>query len=263
MDYFSFHHSPKPPTAASSRSLFGPPRDPRAEFFTEKDQIGYEGNDQALERNRYYADLGASVQRVTEDAILNMARYLHRRTGAKNLCLAGGVGYNSVANGRLLRETPFEQVYVQPAAGDSGGAVGAALYAYHALLGKPRSFVMEHAYWGRGYTPGEIKTALDQAGVGYELVEREDALVDRVASALASGQVIGWSQGRFEWGPRALGNRSILADPRTAAMKEVVNTKIKFREPFRPFAPSILSERAGEFFALPPATGMKRTPRNR
>jgi carbamoyltransferase len=255
MDYFSFHHSLEQTYSRKFESLFGEPRDPQAEFFTEKDQIGYDGNDHALERNRYYADLGASVQRVTEDAILNMARYLHQRTGAKNLCLAGGVGYNSVANGRLLRETPFEQVYVQPAAGDSGGAVGAALYAYHALLGQPRSFVMEHAYWGRGYTPSQIKTALDEAGVGYELVEREDALLDRVASALESGQVIGWSQGRFEWGPRALGNRSILADPRSAAMKEVVNTKIKFREPFRPFAPSILSERAGEFFALPPAHG--------
>ena len=251
MDYFSFHHSLEQTYSGKFAQLFGEPRDPRAEFFTERDQIGYAGDDRTLERNRYYADLAASVQRVTEEAILNMARYLQTRTGQKNLCLAGGVAYNSVANGRLLRETPFEHLYVQPAAGDSGGALGAALYAYHALLGKPRSFVMEHAYWGSSYGAAEIKAAVDAAGVSYEVIEREDALLDRVAEALAGGQVIGWAQGRFEWGPRALGNRSILADPRSAAMKEVVNTKIKFREPFRPFAPAVLAEQAAGYFDLP------------
>jgi carbamoyltransferase len=260
MDYFSFHHSLERTYSRKFERLFGEARDPRAEFFTERDQLGYEGDDAALERNRYYADLAASVQRVTEEAILNMARYLHRRTGQPNLCLAGGVAYNSVANGRLLRETPFEQLYVQPAAGDSGGAVGAALYAHHVLLGLPRRFVMEHAYWGSSYEPSEIKSALDALGVGYEMVEREDALLDRVAGSLTAGQVIGWSQGRFEWGPRALGNRSILADPRSAAMKEVVNTKIKFREPFRPFAPSILSDAASGFFDLPGSNGSRPDP---
>jgi carbamoyltransferase len=255
MDYFSFHYSLESTYSRKFEGLFGAPRDPRAEFFTERDQLGYEGDDRALERNRYYADVAASVQLVTEDAILNMARYLHERTGHKNLSLAGGVGYNSVANGRLLRETPFEQVYVQPASGDSGGAVGAALYAYHVLLGQPRKFVMEHAYWGSSYSPSEVKDALERAGVSYEMIEREDALLDRVAGALASGQVIGWAQGRFEWGPRALGNRSILADPRSTEMKEIVNTKIKFREPFRPFAPSILADRAGEYFNLPGRNG--------
>ena len=165
--------------------------------------------------------------------------------------MAGGVAYNSVANGRLLRETPFEELYIQPAAGDSGGALGAALYAYHALLGKPRRFTMEHAYWGRGYGAGEIKTALDARGVSYEIVDDEGRLVDVVADELAAGGVIGWHQGRFEWGPRALGNRSILADPRRAEMKDVVNTKIKFREPFRPFAPSVLAEHARRYFELP------------
>jgi carbamoyltransferase len=260
MDYFSFHHSLEHTYSRKFGQLFGEPRDPRAEFFVERDQLGYEGDDRALERNRSYADLAASVQRVTEEAILNMARYLHRRTGQKNLCLAGGVAYNSVANGRLLRETPFERLYVQPAAGDSGGALGAALYAYHALLGQPRKFVMEHAYWGSSYTPSEIKAALEASGTSYEIVEQPDALLDRVAHALAAGQVIGWSQGRFEWGPRALGNRSILADPRTAEMKEVVNTKIKFREPFRPFAPSVLAEQAPAFFELPGANGHQPDP---
>ena len=260
MEYFSFHHALESTYSDRFTRLFGEARDPRAEFFTERDQIGYEGNDRALERNRYYADVAASVQRVTEEAILNMARHLHRRTGQRNLCLAGGVAYNSVANGRLLRETPFEQLYVQPAAGDSGGALGAALYAYHALLGKPRAFTMEHAYWGRGYGPDETQAVLNAAGVRFERIDHEDVLLDRVAGALADGQVIGWSQGRFEWGPRALGNRSILADPRTAAMKEVVNTKIKFREPFRPFAPSVLAERAGGLFELPGTNGHQPDP---
>jgi len=164
--------------------------------------------------------------------------------------MAGGVAYNSVANGRILRETPFEELYIQPAAGDSGGAVGAALYAYHVLLGKPRAFVMEHAYWGRAYGPDEIKAAVEARGVPYEVVEDEDRLVDIVADELTRGRVIGLHQGRFEWGPRALGNRSIIADPRRVEMKDIVNTKIKFREPFRPFAPSILAERAESYFDL-------------
>lgn len=260
MDYFSFHHSLEHTYSPKFEQLFGEPRDPREEFFTEKDQIGYEGDDTALERNRHYADLAASVQRVLEEAVISMARYLHGRTGSKNLCLAGGVAYNSVANGRLLRETPFEQLYVQPAAGDSGGALGAALYAYHALLGKPRTFIMEHAYWGSSYRSDEIRAAIDEVGASYELVEDQDRLIDRAAAALLSGQVIGWSQARFEWGPRALGNRSILADPRSGEMKEIVNTKIKFREPFRPFAPSVLSEQAECFFELPGSNGDRRDP---
>jgi carbamoyltransferase len=260
MDYFSFHHSLEDTYSRKFRQVFGEPRDPRAEFFTERDQIGYEGDDRALERNRYYADVAASVQRVTEEAILNMARYLYQRTGHKNLCLAGGVAYNSVANGRLLKETPFEQLYVQPAAGDSGGALGAALYAYHVLLGKPRQFVMQHAYWGSHYTTGDITAALEAEGVPYSVAGSDDALLDEVVGALTSGKVIGWHQGRFEWGPRALGNRSILADPRSAAMKEVVNTKIKFREPFRPFAPSVLSDHARTYFEMPGTNGHRPDP---
>jgi carbamoyltransferase len=153
-----------------------------------------------------------------------------------------------VANGLILRETGFEELYIQPAAGDSGGALGAALYAYHVLLGKPREFVMNHAYWGSGYDDGQIKSALDARGVGYEYIGNDDKLTEVCAAELASGRVLGWFQGRFEWGPRALGNRSIIADPRREEMKDVVNTKIKFREPFRPFAPSILSERVDGYF---------------
>ena len=250
MDYFSFHYSLEHTFSRQFEELFGEPRPRESDFFTRETGVPAGAPTSAVERNQYYADVAASVQVTTEQAIVNMARHIYERTGLKRLCMAGGVAYNSVANGRLLRETPFEQLYIQPAAGDSGGALGAALYAYHVLLGRPRAFTMEHAYWGRGYEAGEIKAALDARGVSYEIVEDEERLLDVVAGELAGGRVIGWHQGRFEWGPRALGNRSILADPRRAEMKDVVNTKIKFREPFRPFAPSVLAEQAGRYFEL-------------
>jgi carbamoyltransferase len=158
-----------------------------------------------------------------------------------------------VANARILRETPFDELYVQPAAGDGGAAVGAALYACHALLGKPRAFVMEHAAWGEAHGPDVTERFLRESGIPFERFDAEDRLLAHVVDRLQTGHVVGWSQGRFEWGPRALGQRSILADPRRADMKDIVNTKIKFREPFRPFAPSVLAERAGDYFALPDA----------
>jgi carbamoyltransferase len=164
--------------------------------------------------------------------------------------MAGGVALNSVANGKILKETPFEEIYVQPAAGDGGGAVGAALYAYHMVLGKPRGFIMEHAYWGEEHSPGEIERFLVETGIRYHRFDNEDKLLERVIDRLQEGKVVGWLQGRFEWGPRALGNRSILADPRRPEMKDIVNTKIKFREPYRPFAPSVPVEKASEFFDL-------------
>jgi carbamoyltransferase len=163
--------------------------------------------------------------------------------------MAGGVALNSVANGRILRETPFEDVYIQPAAGDSGGALGAALYAYHVLLGQPRKFVMEHAYWGQAYAPEEVKSAIEATGRPYQRVEDPERRAEMMVDDMLTGKVIGLFQDRFEWGPRALGNRSILADPRRAEMKGIVNARIKFREPFRPFAPVILEERASEYYA--------------
>jgi carbamoyltransferase len=165
--------------------------------------------------------------------------------------MAGGVALNSVANGRIFRDTPFEEIYIQPSPGDGGGAIGASLYAYHMVLGKPRSFVMEHAYWGKEYTPGETETFLKESNIQYQRFDDDEKLMDQVVDRLQAGKVIGWFQGRFEWGPRALGNRSILADPRRPEMKDIVNTKIKFREPYRPFAPSVLVERTAEFFDLP------------
>jgi carbamoyltransferase len=248
MDYFSFHHSMEHTYSPKFEALFGEPRTKDADFYTHGTGVPVGASTQSIEANQHYADVAASVQRTTEEAIINIANYLHRRTGSKRLCMAGGVAYNSVANGRILRETGFEELYVQPAAGDSGGALGAALYAYHVLLGKPRKFVMDHAYWGRAYSDGEIKSALEARGVSYEYIGDDDKLAEICASELASGRVLGWYQGRFEWGPRALGNRSIIADPRREEMKDVVNTKIKFREPFRPFAPSILSDRVDEYF---------------
>jgi carbamoyltransferase len=256
MDYFTFHHSTDRTYNQKFVELLGPPRDPQAYFFTAAS--GYPayfgakpGNFAELARaNQHYADIAASIQVATEETLLKMAQHVYRETGLTKLCLAGGVALNSVANGRILRETPFEEIYVQPSAGDGGGAMGAALWAYHMVLGQPRKFVLEHAYWGEGHSRGAIETFLRQHNIAYQPFDDEEKLLRHVAERLEAGKVVGWFQGRFEWGPRALGNRSILADPRRADMKDIVNTKIKFREPFRPFAPSVLEERTADYFAL-------------
>jgi carbamoyltransferase len=177
-----------------------------------------------------------------------LVNHAYKETGLKKLCIAGGVGLNSSANGRILRESGFEELFIQPAAGDGGGALGAALHVYHALLGKPRKFVMEHAYWGKSYSESEIKEFLDTNNIAYEYYSDDEKLLNRIVNDLTNGKVVGWFQGRFEWGPRALGNRSILADPRSEEMKDLVNVKIKFREPFRPFAPVIIEEYTKDFF---------------
>ncbi|HET6762148.1 MAG TPA: carbamoyltransferase N-terminal domain-containing protein, partial [Longimicrobiaceae bacterium] len=255
MRYFSFPHSADRTFSREFERLFGPPRDPAAPFFTAATHPGQRLDAAAAGRNQHYADIAASIQRVTEDALLRAARHLHQRTGLTKLCIAGGVALNAVANGRILRETPFEQVFVQPAAGDAGGAVGAALYAWHVLLGHPRRYVMEHAYLGEEYSDGQAVDAFRAAGLAPRVVDDESAMLDEVAGSLVAGQVAGWAQGRFEWGPRALGNRSILADPRTAAMKDVVNERIKFREPFRPFAPAVPEECAASLFDMPDPAG--------
>jgi carbamoyltransferase len=261
MEYFSFHHSARHTYNRRFEELFGPSRPPSMHFFTEASgypsYFGPKPPDYAelARRNQHYADVAASIQRVTEEVLLHMARALHKETGQTRLCMAGGVALNSVANGRILRETPFQELYVQPAAGDGGGAVGAALYAQHQLLGKPRSFVMDHAYWGKSYTEGETVDWLRREGIAHEVMSGQDAMLDRTVEALTGGQVVGWHQGRFEWGPRALGSRSILADARRADMKDIVNTKIKFREPYRPFAPSVAAHAAERYFDLPGAGG--------
>jgi carbamoyltransferase len=199
-----------------------------------------------------HRNLAASMQARLEEVYLGMLKKLAAKTGAKAVCLSGGVAFNCVANGKLFDQTPFEQVYVHPAAGDAGLAVGAAYYIWNQMLGKPRSFVMDHAYWGPGYSAQEICSAIQASEVskgGYTVTELpEPGLMRRTASIIAEGKILGWYQGRAEWGPRALGNRSIVADPRRPEMKEILNRRIKHREIFRPFAPSILAERTGEWF---------------
>lgn len=259
MEYFSFHRSTDRTYNRRFVDLFGKPRSPAIPFFTKQSGFPkYFGDppsnyEQLCASNQYYADIAASIQQVTEELILGMAKHLYRESGLKRLCIAGGVALNSVANSRILRETPFEELYIQPAAGDGGGALGAALWAYHSLLGKPRRFTMNNTYWGRQYNHDEIKDFLESQGVPHQEIDNEDQLMDRAVGLLTQGRVIGWFQGRFEWGPRALGNRSILADARLPEMKDIVNAKIKFREPYRPFAPSILAEHTEEFFDLPEA----------
>ena len=199
-------------------------------------------------------DLARSVQAVVEEAVLRMARHVHAETGEANLCLAGGVALNCVANGRLLREGPFERIWVQPAAGDAGGALGAALVATHEWAGLGRTVHpadgMHGSYLGPQWSVAEVRAALDAEGLAYETLADDDALCDRVAGLLAEEKTVGWFQGRAEFGPRALGHRSILADPRGRAVQRRVNLQIKFRESFRPFAPSVLAERADEVFDL-------------
>jgi carbamoyltransferase len=259
MDYFCFHHSTDRTFNGRFVELFGDPRPAKLNFFTASTGFPkYFGQapsnyGELCRINQHYADIAASIQKVTEELLLGMAKHLYEQTGLKRLCIAGGVGLNSVANSRILRETRFEELFIQPAAGDSGGALGAALWAYNTLLGKPRTFRMDHAYWGRAYSSGEIAEFLHENNISYRVLNNEEVLLDEVVDRLLRGKVVGWFQGRFEWGPRALGNRSILADPRNPKMKDVVNAKIKFREPYRPFAPSILAECAEAYFELPGA----------
>ena len=260
MNYFCFHHSTDRTFNRRFVDLFGEPRPSDLPFFTKL--TGFPkyfgeppGNyNELCKLNQEHADIAASFQRVTEELLLGMANHVQRETGLKKLCIAGGVALNSVANTRILKETGFEDLYIQPAAGDGGGALGAALWAHNCVLGRPRSFTMQHAYWGRANSDAEINDFLTQNNIPFRRFESDDQLYDSVVERLTQGKVIGWSQGRFEWGPRALGNRSILADPRNPEMKDIVNAKIKFREPYRPFAPSVLAEHAEQYFDLPMAT---------
>ncbi len=198
-------------------------------------------------------DLAASIQAVTEDVVLKLARGAAASTGQRNLCLAGGVALNCVANGKLLRERIFERLWLQPAAGDAGGAIGAALGAYHLLLGQPRTVAsgdgMHGAFLGPAYAQDDIERRLSAAGARYEVLD-DLALVDASARALAEGKALGWHQGRMEFGPRALGGRSILGDPRSPTMQKTLNLRVKYRESFRPFAPSVLREELGDWFDL-------------
>jgi carbamoyltransferase len=200
----------------------------------------------------FHMDLAASVQAVTDEVMLRLTRSLREETGIRNLCLAGGVALNCVANGKVLRDGCFEQIYVQPAAGDAGGALGAALVGYHMQLGRARQAngdAMRGAYLGPEYLQPEIESRLKKCGARFELLE-ETALIETCAEDLARGKALGWFQGRMEFGPRALGNRSILGDPRSPTMQKTLNLKVKYRESFRPFAPSVLRQRVGDWFEM-------------
>ena len=255
MDYFAFHKSTEHSFNSRFADLFGPPRRRDAEFFTAtthplRDHPHWD--DKVAEENQHYADVAASIQRVTEEVLLKMANHLHERTGLKKLCVAGGVMLNSVANGRILRETAFDDMFIQPAAGDAGAALGAALWAI-TFIAKAAAVCAGPLLLGKELQRQRGVEFLKANNISYELIDDQDRMLDRVVENLMQGKVFGWFKGRFEWGPRALGNRSILADPRRAEMKGIVNEKIKFREPFRPFAPVILDELTREYFDLPEA----------
>ncbi|MEK8024229.1 MAG: carbamoyltransferase N-terminal domain-containing protein [Candidatus Hydrogenedentota bacterium] len=234
MSYFSHHYHTEKTYTNKFAELFGKPRE----------------RDEPAPPRSLYTNVASSIQKFTEEAILRMAKKVQSDTGCKKLVMAGGVALNSVANYRILKETAFEEIFVQPSAGDSGGAMGAALYADHVLFGNPRKFHLTHAYWGEEYSQGDVEAFLKTTGAKWERIEDDEKLYEKITIALQKGHVVGWMQGRFEWGPRALGNRSILADPRRAEMKEVVNAKIKFREAFRPFAPSVLMESVKDHFEM-------------
>lgn len=205
--------------------------------------------------SREHENIASSLQAMYEEAFFHLLNYVYEKTKIPVLCLAGGCAMNSVANGKIFDKTPFREVYIQAAAGDAGGALGAAYYVWHQILGRERDFVMEHAYWGPAFGTKEVEKSLklrsgelERMKCKIERIEDDEALCKRVAKEIADGKIVGWFQGRMEWGPRALGNRSILVDPRRAEMKDILNARIKRREPFRPFAPSILQEKTGEYF---------------
>ena len=240
MDYFSFPYDAMM-TNERFHTLFGmPPRTSETDLTQE------------------HFDIAASLQQVIELAVLHIAKHLHEITGMSKLVMAGGVALNCVANGRLLREGPFDDIWIQPAAGDAGGSLGTAYYIWHQVLNQrkvsaktdPNKDLMQGAYLGPEFTETDIKAALEKRGLKYQVLDRR-GMVDHVANLLANEHVVGWFQGRMEFGPRALGARSILGDPRSKTMQSTMNLKIKFRESFRPFAPVVLRERVLDYFELP------------
>lgn len=232
MSYFSYDaFGQLRPFKRKFIAAFGPPRQP-GEPLTDR-----------------HRDVAFALQTVTEEIILHMVRELLKKHATRNLCMTGGVALNCVANAKILEHTDVERLWVPPCASDTGAPLGSALWHYHQTLGRPRGFELTHALYGKAYGDQEIVKALEDAGLGYRRLP-QDQLLPRVAQDLADGKIVGWFQGRFEMGPRALGNRSILADPRRPDMRDVLNAKVKKRESFRPFAPAVLVERAHEYFEI-------------
>ena len=234
MKYFGFTRSTTRTVSRAWEQLFGRPQ-----------------RQSESEIEDFHRDVARSGQAIVEEILVKMARHVQRQTGLENVCLAGGVALNCVANWRILQESGFKRIFIQPAAGDSGGALGAALYVTHTVLGQPRKWVMNHALLGPAFSQAEIEETLRRNGAAFAVAGSDDELVRRTAQLVADGKVVGWFQGRLEFGPRALGARSLLADPRSDRMKDAINSKVKYRESFRPFAPSCAREVAHEFFEMP------------
>ena len=229
MSYFVYHYKTRMPSKKFLKE-FGPVRNP-------KDEV-----------TQHHKDIAASLQKITEEAIFKMLNYLHKQTKSKNICLAGGVALNSVANGKILRSTPFKNIYIQPAAGDAGTSIGVAHYIYNTLLKNKRSFVLESAYLGPEFSHAEIKEFLNKNSINYKEFRDNKELISTTSKLIFDNNVIGWFQGRMEWGPRALGSRSILSNPCNPKMQDILNLKVKHREKFRPFAPVVAVEDANDYF---------------
>jgi carbamoyltransferase len=239
MSYFGFCHKDVMTSKKMDKLFGGPARKPEHPI-TQREM-----------------DIAASIQAVTEEIMLRIARYAHELTGLPNLTMAGGVALNCVGNGHILREAPFENVWIQPAAGDAGGALGAALFVWHQLLDRPRDNkgkdIQKGSLLGPGYSNQQVRESLDAVGATYKYFDDEGKLVDEIANLIATGNVVGHMAGRMEFGPRSLGSRSILGDARSPKLQSVMNLKIKFRESFRPFAPAVLREDVDEFFEMRPS----------
>ncbi|MBI2133051.1 carbamoyltransferase [Candidatus Woesearchaeota archaeon] len=230
-EYFAYEYSFRMYSSKFVRE-FGKPRKPETEI------------------TQYHIDLAASLQKLTEDMMVNIAKHVRKETGQKKLCMAGGVALNVVANKRILDESGFERIYVQPASSDAGGALGIAMYIYNSMLDNPRNYVMTNAYLGPEYSDDEIKRYLDSNSIKYEEYEKEEDLLRETARLIHENRIIGWFQGRMEYGPRALGARSIIANPCNPEMKDILNSKVKHREDFRPFAPVTTEEDAKKYFKV-------------
>ncbi len=238
MEYFNYCQGLTMTNGRFDELFGGPPRNPESDI------------------GQRHMDLAASIQAVTEDVMLAMGREVFRQTGMRHLVMAGGVALNCVANGRLLREGPFDDIWIQPAAGDAGGALGSAMFVWHQLLEKPRdgraTDRQKGSFLGPRFASADIRGVLDRAGAKYQQATSETDLMQQVVDILSEGKIVGWFQGRMEFGPRALGGRSIIGDPRSAKMQATMNLKIKFRESFRPFAPMVLQDEASRWFGLKP-----------
>lgn len=249
-DCFDFFNSTTVPYTRKLESIFGDARPEESRF--DVGILNAKPENRLQERSRHYADIASSLQKVTEEIILEIVEFGIAKTGIKNVCLAGGVALNSLANGKIQKRVD-NNLYIHPAAGDAGSSLGAALSYYYRQKGMKKTISLDNPYLGRDYRDDEVLASLRTENIKfYKKYDKEDDLLKFVSHQIAQGKVIGWSQGRFEWGPRALGARSILANPTLRDMQLIVNEKIKFREPFRPFAPSVLEEKAQEYFCLSP-----------